>query len=106
MDLYHTFDFRNQGFVTVTMEKYIQDIRNLYKVIGTVKDPTTADLFNVDDTSPILDSQRSKEFHSRVMKLMWIAKRTTFSSFLFKYASKECIRTRLEKVKSCPDIYE
>ena len=54
------------------MEKYIQDIRNLYKVIGTVKDPTTADPFNVDDKSPIIDSKRGKEFHSRVMKLMWI----------------------------------
>ena len=69
------FDFSVKGFVTVGMEKYIADIRTEYQVQGTAKTPASQNLFVVEEKSLPLSSNKLKEFHSRVMKLMWIAKR-------------------------------
>ena len=70
-----TFDFTEEGYVKVSMEKYIEDIRKDYAVLGTAKTPANTNLFNVDNNSKILNDVKLKEFHSTVMKLMWLAKR-------------------------------
>ena len=66
---------KEKGYVTITMLKYINDIRTLYKIEGTVSDPATETLFHVNENSEKLSPILGKEYHSKVMKLMWLAKR-------------------------------
>jgi hypothetical protein len=70
-----TFDFSADGYVTVSMEKYIADIRRDYAISGTAKTPANSNLFHLDESSALLSSAKLSDFHSRVMKLMWLAKR-------------------------------
>ena len=69
-----TFDFSEKGHVTVSMEKYIEDIRQ-WGVKGAVRTPASNNLFHVDVSSKPLNAIDLQIFHSRVMKLMWLAKR-------------------------------
>jgi hypothetical protein len=57
------------------MEKYIADIRRDYAISGTAKTPANSNLFHLDESSALLSSAKLSDFHSRVMKLMWLAKR-------------------------------
>jgi len=70
-----TFDFSSPGKVKVTMEGYIADVLNLYEVEGFAATPATSSLFEVDAKSVALEGKDSEEFHSRVYKLLYLAKR-------------------------------
>lgn len=69
-----TFDFSEKGHVSVSMEKYIDDIRQ-WGVKGVVRTPASNNLFHIDTMSKPLNFSELQKFHSRVMKLMWLAKR-------------------------------
>jgi hypothetical protein len=69
-----TFDYTVAGVVKVTMEKYVQDIIDGYQVTGKAATPASVNLFDLRD-SPVLSSDKSIEFHSRVAKLLYLAKR-------------------------------
>jgi hypothetical protein len=70
-----TFDWSVQGKVKVTMGGYIQDMLTLYEVAGCRATPAKADLFNIDVNSPTLSYELNESFHSRVAKLLYLAKR-------------------------------
>ena len=69
-----TFDYTVAGVVKVTMEKYVQDILDGYQVTGKAATPASVNLFDLRD-SMALSSYESTEFHSRVMMLLYLAKR-------------------------------
>ena len=69
------FDFSTAGEVAVTMDGYINDIIAEYDVKGSVASPATNSLFEVASDSPLLDSEGKDRFHSRVAKLLYLAKR-------------------------------
>ena len=70
-----TFDFSQPGKVRITMEGYVQDLLTLYKVDHSAATPALSNLFAVKPDSPILGQAESDEFHSRVAKLLYLAKR-------------------------------
>jgi hypothetical protein len=70
-----TFDFSVDGEVSVSMEGYVRDVLDSYEVTGYRVTPATASLYEVTEgLSPLSDTEQS-EFHSCVMKLMFLAQR-------------------------------
>ena len=69
-----TFDFSSPLKVSVTMEGYIQDVIKLYDVRRSAATPALDHLFEVRE-SISLARAKADEFHSRVAKLMYLAKR-------------------------------
>jgi len=69
-----TFDFSKEDEVSITMDGYIKEILNSYKVTGTAATPALSYLFEVRDSS-LLDKERADAFHSRTAKLLYLAKR-------------------------------
>lgn len=59
--------------VTIDQKGYVDAILRLYNVQGTAKTPATADLFTVKQDLPRVNET---EYASKVMKLMYYAKRT------------------------------
>jgi hypothetical protein len=70
-----TFDFSDPGKVRLTMAKYILDMLDLYDVRGDAATPATATLFVVDEKSAQLSPEMKERFHSRVAKILYLAKR-------------------------------
>jgi hypothetical protein len=70
-----TFDFSEEGKVRITMEGYINDILESYDVREYAVTPAQADLFDIDSASERLSGASSDEFHSRVARLLYLAKR-------------------------------
>ena len=70
-----TWDFNDPGQVSVTMSGYVEDLLKQYPTSGTVLTPAAAQLFDTSDTAKKLTSDESKVFHSKVMKLFYLAKR-------------------------------
>jgi len=70
-----TFDFRSKGAVKLTMEGYIKDLLKEYEVTGKAVTPALEDLYQVDNDSRKLSHSRQEIFHSRVAKLLYLAKR-------------------------------
>ena len=69
-----TFDFSVPLKAKITMEGYVNDTLKGYGVTGTAATPATVDLFNVRN-SPLLSPETALEFHSRIAKLLYLAKR-------------------------------
>ena len=69
------FDFTLDGSVSVKMDGYVDDIIKEYEVTGTAASPASTDLFDIDASSERLDTSMAEEFHSRVAKLLYMAKR-------------------------------
>jgi hypothetical protein len=70
-----SFDFTTPGKVRVTMEGYIKDLLTLYEVNHNCATPALSNLFTIDTSSPLLTPLEAEEFHSRVAKLLYLAKR-------------------------------
>jgi len=71
-----TFDFSENGKVKVTMNGYIQDLLELCNdVEGLAKTPAGNDLFEIDETSELLDDVKKQLFHSIVAKFQYLGKR-------------------------------
>jgi hypothetical protein len=70
-----TFDFSIPGQVQVSMEGYVRDLLDLYEVSGYRVTPATPELYDIDESLPLRSTEEQDEFHSRVMKLMFLAQR-------------------------------
>ena len=71
-----TFDFNKTGLVEVSMAGYVADCLKTYNVTKSAGSPGGADLFDIDVNSPKLSKADTEIFHSRVAKLLYLAKRT------------------------------
>ena len=70
------FDFSVPGSVSIRMDGYTEDFLREYKVVGVAATPAKTGLFDIDATSQQLDDAGKEEFHSRVAKLLYLAKRS------------------------------
>lgn len=70
------WDFNIPGQVTLSMEGYISEVIRKYEVKKSFKTPATDGLFNSDPDSPPLSPSKQELFHSAVMTLHYLAKRT------------------------------
>ena len=68
------FDFTTEGAVKVSMKGYIEGCMDAYQVKGTADTPAVEALFDTRE-STLLDASQADEFHSRVAKLLYLAKR-------------------------------
>ena len=69
-----TLDFTVPGKAKCTMEGYVADVLRLCAVTGRANTPALENLFEICD-SPPLTTELREEFHSRVAKLLYLAKR-------------------------------
>jgi hypothetical protein len=75
------------------MEGYVQDVLTSYAVTGYRATPATTALYEIWETAKKLEPEQQSEFHSRVMKLMFLAQRArpdilTAVSFLSSRCTK------------------
>ena len=70
-----TFDFSVPKKVKITMEGYVNDFLEEYEIEGCASTPGTDKLFTVDATSEPLAPDQAEIYHSRVAKLLYLAKR-------------------------------
>lgn len=69
-----TIDFSTDREVKITQEHYVQEILETYHVTGRALTPAQGSLFVIDPDSPALSAANREEFHSRVAKLLYLAK--------------------------------
>jgi hypothetical protein len=67
------FDFTVPGQCSISMPKLIDDVLSDLQVKGASKYPHDANLYVVDENSPLLDDKRTKVFYSVVYKLYYAA---------------------------------
>jgi hypothetical protein len=70
------WDFTVAGQVTLSMEGYLKELFKKYKVTKKCKTPATDSLFISSENSPELSRVKREQFHSVVMTLHYLAKRT------------------------------
>jgi hypothetical protein len=66
---------RAKGKVTVTMFTYIADLIKYAGFTGVKTSPAEGDIFEIDESSPLLNRKAAKEFHTIVAKTLYLAKR-------------------------------
>ena len=70
-----TLDASVKGEVSVTMKGYVDDPLAAWEPEGTVTSPADVGLFVIGDSEKCEESVR-KQYHTRVAKLLYLAKRT------------------------------
>ena len=70
-----SLDFSVVGKVKVSMDGYVKEILSGYDVKGYAVTPATNDLFDINKFNSLLNQQDKDIFHSRVAKLLYLAKR-------------------------------
>jgi hypothetical protein len=70
-----SFDFSGRGQCKVTMEGFVNECIKQYEVTGSAVTPALPSLFEIDESSEFLNEEAMIEFHSRVAKLLYLAKR-------------------------------
>ena len=70
-----TFDFSLPKRVKVTMEGYVNDMLEEYEIEGCAATPAVDKLFSIDDESKSLSKELAEDYHSRVAKMLYLAKR-------------------------------
>ena len=68
-------DFSTSGRVRISMKGYVEDKLDEYEVEGCASTPATDRLFEISEGSPTLNKAQREEYHSRVAKLLYLAKR-------------------------------
>jgi ribosomal protein L24E len=72
-----TLDFSVPRKVNITMAKYVDDCLVEAEIVGIAPTPAAANLFDIGaHDTPKLDKRRHKLFHSRVYKLLYLARKT------------------------------
>jgi hypothetical protein len=69
-------DFSCEGKVKLTQYGYVDDFLKDYGITRTAETPAGDNLFTVDTASPPLGKPQAEELHSRVAKVLFLAKRT------------------------------
>jgi len=64
------FDFSKPGEVFVSMTKFTTEITGEYGIQGTADTPAATDLFDIDETSAMLNNGERKKFHKTVAKCL------------------------------------
>ena len=85
-----TLDYTHSDKLIVTMKNQIDNLLDKTGVKDTAVNPSEADLFTIDTTSPILDRKRADKFHSIVARIHYIAKRI----------KSECVHASVKSEKS------
>jgi hypothetical protein len=70
-----SFDFSNDGEVKITMQKFIDELMNVYNVSSVSDTPCGNNLFELFPDSPLLDRKQMENFHSCVAKCLYLSKR-------------------------------
>jgi histone deacetylase 1/2 len=70
------WDFSIPDQVTIAMEGYVRELLRKYGVTKRYKTPAMDDLFLSDPDSPLLSREKQEMYHSAVMTLHYLAKRT------------------------------
>ena len=70
-----TFDYSVPGRVRISMEGYVQEVLMSCEVKGKANTPAKENLFTINELAEKLLSPRSKLFHSRVAKLLYLGTR-------------------------------
>jgi hypothetical protein len=70
------FDFTCVGKVKLTQYGYVEEFLGEYGVTGVAVTPAANSLFDTDESSAPLDELKAAELHSRVAKVLYLAKRT------------------------------
>ena len=70
-----SFDFSNDGEVKITMQKFIDELMNVYNVSSVSDTPCGNNLFELFPDSPLLDRKQMENFHSIVAKCLYLSKR-------------------------------
>jgi len=68
-------DFTEDGACLITAPKLTQEILEDFNITGSSKVPASSDLFEIDESSPLLLESQRRKFHSGVQKLLYIANR-------------------------------
>jgi hypothetical protein len=68
------FDFSAKGFVTVSMDGYIDRLIEDMGVTGVVASPAANHLFEINDKSPKLNDEERTLFHSCVQRCLYLYK--------------------------------
>ncbi|KAG7371066.1 reverse transcriptase RNA-dependent DNA polymerase [Nitzschia inconspicua] len=69
-------DYTEEGVLQVDMRPYVKSmIEDFPEKIGTSRNPWTEKLFQTDDKSKKLEKKKAKDFHTFVMKGMFLCKR-------------------------------
>jgi len=72
-----TFDFTIPGEVIMyqigAVDKFLDDCD---EIVGECNAPHNADLFSIDEESPLLDKADQEKFHSRTQSCLYLSKRT------------------------------
>ena len=71
-----TFDYSEEGYVSVTQSKYINEIIQLADVKRESDNPAIPNLFYVNENSPILKEPERKKLHTLICKAQYLANRT------------------------------
>jgi len=70
------FDFNAEGEVLISIDGYVEDFLVEYAVPGAAPTPEQTDLFEIDPEAQMFDDAGRDDFHSRVVKILFVAKRT------------------------------
>ena len=72
------FDYSKPGQVTVDMVEYMTKIVDEFPfpLSKSVPTPAAENIFQVDETSPLLDQERAEIFHTFVVKALFACKRS------------------------------
>lgn len=69
------FDFSDPPTVQLSMTGIVQELLMEAEASGRTNTPCASDFFKVDPDSPLLSHETARLFHSRVAKILYIAKR-------------------------------
>jgi hypothetical protein len=67
-------DLSKEGKLIISMNGYVKECMTEYQISGTAPTPATKELFEVG-AGELLDKDKKEAFHSRVAKLLYLAKR-------------------------------
>jgi hypothetical protein len=67
-------DLSKEGRLIISMNSYVRECLSDYETSGTAPTPATKELFDVG-SGELLDDEKKEAFHSRVAKLLYLAKR-------------------------------
>jgi hypothetical protein len=97
------FTFNKNFTVSISMKEYLKECISESKlnIAKAVSSPAKKDLFDIDDTSPLLPTVESESFHSTVAKLLFVSLRARPDillaiSFLCTRVSKSTTQDQLK----------
>ena len=82
-----TFDFSKENKVKVTMNTYVEEMLKEWEVTGKASSPVLSNMFEVRDDAEVLTDGQHLVFHSRIAKVLYLAKRVRPDLLVANYRS-------------------